>query len=41
MVLSRPAILGKLNNVKGNRGHQNHVNHPTLVKDKRGNRPRD
>lgn len=39
MVLFRPAILGKLNNVEGNRGHQPHMNHPPLVKDKRADRP--
>jgi hypothetical protein len=41
MVLSRPAILRKLNNIKGDRCHQNHMNHPTLVKEKRGDRPHD
>jgi hypothetical protein len=41
MVLSRPAILGKLNNVEGNRRHQKRMNHPTLVKNKRADRPHD
>jgi hypothetical protein len=41
MVLLRPAILGKLNNVEGNRRQQNHMNHPAFVKDKRGSRPHD
>jgi len=41
MVLFRPAILGKLNNVEGNRRQQNHMNHSTFVKDKRGDSPHD